>query len=70
MTVKISYDREADAAWIKVGEAGSVETVPATESINLDFDADGHLVAIEVLNVSKTAPALASGGSDRAIAAE
>ena len=58
MSLKFVYDPEADAGFLKVGEGPSVETEPATDNINLDFNAKGELVSIEILNVSRSAPGL------------
>jgi uncharacterized protein YuzE len=59
------YDPEADAAYIKlrddIGAGGVDRTVmcdPAEVGgmINLDFDVDGHLVGIEVMDASRLLP--------------
>jgi uncharacterized protein YuzE len=57
-------DPEADAGTLKLGTGPSVETESATDNINLDFDANGRLVSIEILNVSRTAPGLSDRSAD------
>lgn len=50
--MRVDHDEEVDAAYITLAEirAGDVTTtVTVTDSINLDFDADGKLVGIEIL---------------------
>jgi uncharacterized protein YuzE len=63
--MKMSYDRSVDAAYIQVAaqiEAGGVaKTYPCDPlevggEINLDFDAEGRLIGIEVLDASKKLP--------------
>ncbi len=63
--MRIEYDREADAAYIQlveeIGAGGVHKTVgcdPAEVDgmIHLDFDADGRLVGIEVLDASSKLP--------------
>ncbi|WP_419775745.1 DUF2283 domain-containing protein [Microbacterium oxydans] len=69
----IRYDPEVDAAYLTVGrevQAGeSVAQVPEIRNphgvgeIILDFDADGHLLGVEILQASKL---LRSDDLDRA----
>ncbi len=70
LAVTFSYDSDTDAGFLRLSEGVSVETVTATESVNLDFDAGGRLIAIEILEVSKTAPALLPAGAEHGVAAE
>ena len=60
MEMKITFDKEADAAYIYFKEilAGeSVSTIPLNESINIDLDKDGKMLGMEVLDASKNLPA-------------
>jgi|TARA_B100001971_G_C18189978_1_gene538021 uncharacterized protein YuzE len=56
--MKIKLDKDADAAYIKVvdeikdGEA--TKNVMLSENIILDFNSEGNLLGIEVLDASKT----------------
>lgn len=47
------YDSEADALYIRFAEAPVVESEEVRPGIVLDFDADGKVVAIEVLEASE-----------------
>ena len=53
--MRTSYDPEADAMFIWFGPEGvkSAETEEVAPGIMLDFDADGEVIGVEVLNVSK-----------------
>ena len=47
--MKITYDREVDALYIRFKEA-TVTTEHLAEGIAADYDAEGHLVGIEILD--------------------
>ncbi|MEM7768682.1 MAG: DUF2283 domain-containing protein [Pseudomonadota bacterium] len=53
-----SYDPEANAVYMRVSDRKPADCVVTEEGINLDVTADGELTGIEILNVSKVAPAL------------
>ncbi|MAH06918.1 DUF2283 domain-containing protein [Candidatus Pacearchaeota archaeon] len=56
--MKIKLDKDADAAYIKIvdkikdGEA--TKNIMLSENIILDFNSEGNLLGIEVLDASKT----------------
>lgn len=50
--MKITYDREADALYIRFVET-TVTTKHLAEGIAADYDADGHLAGIEILDAVK-----------------
>jgi uncharacterized protein YuzE len=61
--VRVTYDQEANAAYIYVREPearkGTVTSIPVDEApgmIVLDFDVDGCLFGVEVLDASKLVP--------------
>jgi len=73
--VRVTYDPSVDAAYIyladKIAAGGVAKTYPCDPMevrghINVDFDADGRLVGIEVLDASKMLPGalLSHGGRD------
>ena len=64
--MKTIYDADADALYVRFADAPIVESEEVTEGIVLDFDADGRIVAIEVLNARKHLAA----GADLPSAAE
>lgn len=49
--MKITYDREADALYIRFRET-TVTTEHLAEGIAADYDADGRLAGIEILDAS------------------
>jgi uncharacterized protein YuzE len=73
--VRISYDSEADAAYIRLDantEVGRVRQSVSVEApflstgdVVLDFDRDGQLVAIEVLSASKLLPSELLASAER-----
>jgi uncharacterized protein YuzE len=50
--MKITYDREVDALYIRFTET-SVTTKHLAEGIAADYDADGRLAGIEILDTKK-----------------
>jgi uncharacterized protein YuzE len=50
--MKITYDREVDALYIRFKET-TVTTKLLAEGIAADYDADGHLAGIEILDATK-----------------
>lgn len=57
--MKFDYDPEVDALYIRLNEADIIESEEVQPGIILDFDADGKVAGVEVLNASKrnTTPA-------------
>ena len=51
--MKLEYDPVADAAYFEISSAEVAETRQIEPGITADYDADGHLVGIEVLYVRK-----------------
>ncbi|MCM4078225.1 DUF2283 domain-containing protein [Paractinoplanes hotanensis] len=72
LPLQITYDQEADAAYIYLQPQGAqiakmypCDPVAVEGMINLDFDAAGRLVGIEVLGArSKLAPELLGAADD------
>ena len=61
--MKLDYDPEADAAYIRLRDRPVVRTEEESDVCILDFDAEGSLAAIELLSVFGFA-----GASLRAVA--
>lgn len=72
--MRVKFDRRANAAYIYFNEEGASNLVAKTYPcdptevdgmINLDFDADGRLIGVEVLDASHKLPSslLALGNS-------
>jgi len=51
-SVRITYDKEADALYIAFGE-GPATVEEVAEGIALDWDSEGRLLGIEILDASK-----------------
>ena len=51
--MKLEFDPVADAAYFEISNAEIVVTREIESSVMGDYDADGHLVGIEVLSVSQ-----------------
>jgi len=51
--MKVHYDNEVDAVYIKLGNQKPDGVVELSEGVNLDTTGDNKLVGIEILNASK-----------------
>ena len=51
--MKVAYDRETDALSIVFRQAPVAESDERAAGLILDFDADGEIVAIELLDASR-----------------
>ncbi len=51
--MRLSYDPEADSLWIRWNTEPIEESDEVEPGVVFDFDADGDVVGIEVLNASK-----------------
>ena len=51
--MKMTYDRDADALYIRLKEPSEqVEVTRVSQEVACDIDAEGHVVGIEILNAS------------------
>lgn len=48
--MKLEYDKEVDALYIRIEEAYVARTEEIEEGTNLDFDEHGKLIGIEIIN--------------------
>jgi uncharacterized protein YuzE len=55
--MKLSYDPTVDALFVRFSEAPTLESEEIKPGIILDFDAEGHIVGIEILDVKNQLPA-------------
>ena len=57
--MRFDYDPEVDALYIRLNETEIIESEEVQPGIILDFDSNGKVAGVEVLNVSKrnTTPA-------------
>jgi uncharacterized protein YuzE len=51
--MRTSYDAEADALYVRFAEVSIVNSEEVADGVVLDFDAEGRIVAIELLDASK-----------------
>ncbi len=54
--MKISYDEEADALYIKLKEGEVVKTKEVDKNTMLDYDRQGNLLGIELLFIKERMP--------------
>lgn len=50
--MKIEYDREANALYVYFREVEVAKSKEVEEGVVVDLDAQGHIVGIEILDVS------------------
>ena len=51
--MKTTYDPAVDALYVRFADAPIVESEEVSAGVVLDFDAEGRIVAIELLDASK-----------------
>jgi uncharacterized protein YuzE len=51
--LKIEYDKEADALYIRLREASVDNNIDIEEGVTVDLDEKKHIVGIEILDASK-----------------
>ena len=64
--MKTSYDPEADALYVRFADKPVIESEEVRPGFVLDYDADGRIVAVEILDASEH---LASGVDLRGLSA-
>ncbi|AZO00073.1 DUF2283 domain-containing protein [Mesorhizobium sp. M9A.F.Ca.ET.002.03.1.2] len=57
MTLKLEYDPEANAAYIRLSSEAIRESEEVSAGIVLDYDAEGRIVGMEVLDAREHLPA-------------
>jgi uncharacterized protein YuzE len=50
--MKIQYDEEIDALYLKLGDQNPDGVIEITEGVNIDTTTDGKITGIEILNAS------------------
>ena len=51
--MKIEYDREVDALYIRIQEKEVSQTKEVAEGINLDIDKDGKIIGLEIIGAAE-----------------
>ena len=59
--MKLKIDKEADALYLTLDESDAVESEEVSPGIIVDYNADNHVVGIEMLHLSKRTPKLDTG---------
>ncbi|MBI4354339.1 MAG: DUF2283 domain-containing protein [Candidatus Omnitrophica bacterium] len=54
--MRIEFDLEADALYVRFKDERPADNVDIQEGITADFDASHRLIGIEILNVSRRLP--------------
>ena len=54
--MRLKVDRESDALYFRLDESAVVESEEVQPGVILDFDAQGNVVGIEILNLSTRVP--------------
>ena len=63
MRPELTYDPEADAVFVRLADGTPHESAEVAPGVTLDYDAEGRIVAMEVLPASKL---LAAGAWSKA----
>jgi len=59
--MKLKIDKEADALYLTLDESDAVESEEVPPGIIVDYNAENHVVGIEMLYLSKRTPKLDTG---------
>ena len=51
--MKIEYDKEVDALYIRIQEKEVSKTIEIQEGVNIDIDENGKIVGLEILDATK-----------------
>jgi len=54
MEYRVKYDPLADALYIRVRDGDIVDSIEVRENLVVDFDKNGEVIGIEVINFSKS----------------
>lgn len=54
--MRLHYDKEADALYLRLDESEIVESEEVRPGILLDFNADEQVVGVEILNLESRVP--------------
>ncbi|MCL4557774.1 MAG: DUF2283 domain-containing protein [Deltaproteobacteria bacterium] len=54
--MKIEYDKEVDSLYIRIQEKKVTRTKELEEGINIDLDAQGKLIGLEIIGVTERYP--------------
>jgi len=55
--MKLKIDKDSDALYFRLDDSDIVESEEVHPGVVLDFNAKGHVVGVEILNLSSRVPA-------------
>lgn len=50
--MKIEYDKEVDAIYIRIQEKTVARTLEIEEGVNIDFDSQGKVIGLEIIGAT------------------
>jgi uncharacterized protein YuzE len=56
IAMKIEYDREVDALYIRIQEKKVSKTKEVAEGVNIDLDESGKLIGLEIIGATERYP--------------
>ena len=56
MSVRLNYDPEADAAYLRFSDQTVAESDEVSPGVVIDYDGEGRMVGMEVLNARRHLP--------------
>jgi uncharacterized protein YuzE len=59
--MKLKIDNQADALYLTLDESEAVESEEVSPGIIIDYNADNHVIGIEMLYLSKRSPMVDTG---------
>ncbi len=51
--MKIEYDKEVDALYIRIQEKKVSRTKEIEEGVNIDFDSEGRVIGLEIIGATE-----------------
>ncbi len=51
--MKVNFDQETDALYVRFSESEISETIEVRPGVMLDYDAEGRIVGLEILDTAK-----------------
>jgi uncharacterized protein YuzE len=59
--MRLHIDREADALYLRLDESQVVDSQEVSPGVVLDYNAENHVVGVEILQLSTRSPHLEAG---------
>ena len=55
--MRLKIDKDSDALYLRLDDSAVVESEEVQPGVILDFNAKGHVIGVEILNLSDRVPA-------------